>query len=376
MTIAKTPIMQNPFIRPAGISDDVRTAVVELQSALDLDSVWQSSLKLMRHTLPHRTCSLFFGIDDFEATAARHHVESPRNPDYMPATSLTVSGPYLARHRSVRLYTYSQILSEDPDARRRRVEQEPDLEWNEFVHLAFWRNESPEAVFSVTRAPEHPSLSSDERTFLESLHPMIEVSLRRVRAVEGQRARRLAYEDCLHRIPVATLLVAHDGSSLFATAEGEVLRERWNRGLRPCAGQKPELPHDLVRRFCRSGQAAAGKALRLAHPHIRGLSATIEHCTRTTAPGERPCYIITLKQDSEDDGCATASAQKLPEASPALQKLSPTERRVALLVAKGLRNDEIAESLCSSRRTVEFQLNSIYRKLELNRRTQLARMLN
>lgn len=368
--------MQNPLSRAADVSDDLRSAVVELQSALDLDSVWQSSLKLMQHTLPHRTCSLFFGIDDFEATAARHHVESPRNPDYMPATSLTISGPYLERHRSVRLYTYSQILSEDPDAVRRRVEQEPDIEWNEFVHLAFWCNENPEAVFSVTRAPEHPDLSPDEQAFLENLYPMIDVSLRRVRAVEDGRARRLAYEDCLHRIPVATLLIAHDGSPLFATAEGEMLCERWNRGLCASIEQKLELPHGLVKRFDASSQAAAGKTLKLAHPHIEGLTATIEYGSQTAAVGECPCYIVTLKQERIEADSTESSTRTPPQAWRALQKLSPSERRIALLVAKGLRNDEIAGNLCNSRRTIEFQLNSIYRKLGLSRRTQLTRMLS
>ena len=56
----------------------------------------------------------------------------------------------------------------------------------------------------------------------------------------------------------------------------------------------------------------------------------------------------------------------------ALQCLTPTERRVAQLVAKGLRNDKIAEHLSRSRRTIEFQLNSIYRKLNISSRTELV----
>lgn len=51
------------------------------------------------------------------------------------------------------------------------------------------------------------------------------------------------------------------------------------------------------------------------------------------------------------------------------------ERRVALLVARGKRNQEVAAELRKSLRTVEFQLNAIYRKLGLSGRTQLARAL-
>ncbi len=369
--------MPNLRTRPAKLLDDSYTAVVDLQSALDLDSIWKSCLKLVRNQLPHRSCSLMFNIVGFEPTSAKHHVESSRNPDYMPATSLTISGPYLERHPEVKLYTYSQIVSEDPDAMRRRVEQEPDPEWDEFVHLAFWRNEQPEAVLSIHWSPDHPNISSEESAFLEYMYPMIEASLRRIRAIEQEGARRLAYENLLYRMPVATLLVAQDGHQLFATAEGKKLSERWNRGLRDTADLKLALPLSLVQLFGNSTQAASGKTLKLRHPRIKGLTATVERNLHTAALRERPCYVVTLADEHSDERDeAPAATPPSPEAWAALQKLSPTERRVALLVAKGLRNDEIAEHLCRSRRTIEFQLNSIYRKLSLSRRTQLVLALS
>lgn len=372
--IAIAMILAMYSLRTSQLSEDARTAVVDLQSALDLDSVWESCLRLVRDRMPHRSCSLMFNIVDYEPTAARHHVIAPRNPNYVPATSLTVSGPYLERHPKVRLYTYSQIVREDPDATRRRVEQEPDPEWDDFVHLAFWREEQPEAVFSIHRAPDHPGISDEERDFLEYLYPMIEASLRRVRAVEDERERRLAYEGFLHRMPVATLLVAHDGSQLFATGEGNKLSARWNRGLRTAAEQKLALPQGPVQMYGRGSHPGDGRTLKLRHPHIEGLTATIERNLQATGMRERPSYVVTLVDEHGSDGNAE-NAQHSQDAWLALQKLSPTERRVALLVAKGLRNDEIAEHLCRSRRTIEFQLNSIYRKLGLSRRTQLVRVL-
>jgi DNA-binding NarL/FixJ family response regulator len=59
-----------------------------------------------------------------------------------------------------------------------------------------------------------------------------------------------------------------------------------------------------------------------------------------------------------------------------LERLSPSERKVALLVATGLRNDAIADQLCRSRKTIECQISSIFRKLDIDNRTQLARLLN
>ncbi|HEY1075310.1 MAG TPA: helix-turn-helix transcriptional regulator [Fontimonas sp.] len=363
--------MPEPLL-PIAEPDHASTAVIDLQSAMDLDSVWRSSLRLMQRELPHRSCSLFFGIVDFEPTAAIHHVESPRNPAYRPATSLTISAPFLARHRHVPLYTYSQIVSEDPDARRRRVEQEPDPEWNEFVHLAFWRDERPEAVFSITRAADQPRISSDERGLLEQLHPMLEAGLRRIRAVERTRARRLAYEDCLRRMPVATLLVADDGRLLFANGESERLRTRWNGGLHAADEAAWRLPERLPQLL----RQTTGDSMRLSlrHPHIAGLTATIERSAGTAVPGQRPCYVVTLNE-AAGAANATTTGRDSEAGRPILDQLTPAERRVALRVVDGLSNDEIATDLGRSRRTVEFQLNTIYRKLGLTRRTQLVRLL-
>ncbi|SER22376.1 LuxR family transcriptional regulator [Lentzea albida] len=55
--------------------------------------------------------------------------------------------------------------------------------------------------------------------------------------------------------------------------------------------------------------------------------------------------------------------------------LTPHELRVATLVLEGNSNDEIAHRLTVSRRTVEFHLTNIYRKLGVRRRTQLSSAL-
>lgn len=52
--------------------------------------------------------------------------------------------------------------------------------------------------------------------------------------------------------------------------------------------------------------------------------------------------------------------------------LTPTERRVAELVGKGLSNQETADQLFMSVKTVEANLTRIYRKLDVRSRTELA----
>jgi DNA-binding CsgD family transcriptional regulator len=56
-------------------------------------------------------------------------------------------------------------------------------------------------------------------------------------------------------------------------------------------------------------------------------------------------------------------------------ELTPTERRVAELVAEGKTNKEVAAVLVLADRTVESALTQIYRKLGVRSRTELARRL-
>jgi len=73
---------------------------------------------------------------------------------------------------------------------------------------------------------------------------------------------------------------------------------------------------------------------------------------------------------------AAAEIARIPGRSTnAASGLTPTEQRVAELVANGLSNKEVASKLFISVRTVEANLSSIYAKLGLRSRSELARRL-
>ena len=60
------------------------------------------------------------------------------------------------------------------------------------------------------------------------------------------------------------------------------------------------------------------------------------------------------------------------EAPPELEQLTPREKEVLQLIAKGLNNREIAQKLFISERTVKNHVNSILNRLNLRDRTQAA----
>lgn len=61
--------------------------------------------------------------------------------------------------------------------------------------------------------------------------------------------------------------------------------------------------------------------------------------------------------------------------APSEDALTPTEQRIAGLVAEGMTNKEVAATLVLADRTVESALTQIYRKLDVRSRTELARKL-
>lgn len=57
-----------------------------------------------------------------------------------------------------------------------------------------------------------------------------------------------------------------------------------------------------------------------------------------------------------------------------MEPLTNREKEVALLVAQGLSNREIADKLCISIKTVESHLTRIYEKLGIRSRTRLVKL--
>jgi DNA-binding CsgD family transcriptional regulator len=88
---------------------------------------------------------------------------------------------------------------------------------------------------------------------------------------------------------------------------------------------------------------------------------SIAPATRTAA---RLRYLLTV-----------ASDRSPASRDPRLARLTAREREIAELVARGLRNPEIARELALSVRTIENHLRSIYAKLQVRNRASLAGLM-
>ena len=72
---------------------------------------------------------------------------------------------------------------------------------------------------------------------------------------------------------------------------------------------------------------------------------------------------------------AEAELARIGGRAPSSGELTPTEQRVADLVTEGKSNKEVAAELVISVHTVESTLTSVYRKLDVRSRTELAHKL-
>lgn len=95
---------------------------------------------------------------------------------------------------------------------------------------------------------------------------------------------------------------------------------------------------------------------------IRGLSAGL-------LPGQTTAQIAVLITDPEKN------QPIVPEALSQTWELTPAEARVAVVIANGYSVEEISQMNGSTRDTTKTHLRAVYRKLGVNRRTQLAKLL-
>jgi DNA-binding NarL/FixJ family response regulator len=79
-----------------------------------------------------------------------------------------------------------------------------------------------------------------------------------------------------------------------------------------------------------------------------------------------PIVLRSLLSNVRSDG---TTATPTPT-GPNIEQLTEREREVLVLIAKGLRNKEIADTLFISERTVKFHANALYQKLNVASRTE------
>jgi DNA-binding NarL/FixJ family response regulator len=80
---------------------------------------------------------------------------------------------------------------------------------------------------------------------------------------------------------------------------------------------------------------------------------------------------LAIAQRAADELEATGERVRAPLLT-GVESLTPSERRIAAVAARGTSNREIAQELFVSVKTVETHLSAVYRKLDIPGRAELA----
>ncbi|NIL84656.1 hypothetical protein RhoFasSB10_03894 [Rhodococcus fascians] len=143
------------------------------------------------------------------------------------------------------------------------------------------------------------------------------------------------------------------------TADNEVDAERWFLA----GSTDPDRPFERART-----QLVHGEHLRRGRQRVRA-RVVLQEALTTFAE----LHVTAWEQRAATELSATAErARRGPEAA---TQLTPQELTVARLVAGGATNQQVAEQLYLSRKTVESHLHKVYTKLEIGSRKQLPEAL-
>ena len=204
---------------------------------------------------------------------------------------------------------------------------------------------------------------------------------RRLSRGGNEKLKSLAVELLCQALPTGALVLNARGEVLFANRAGLELLDRWNsaRSETPAikASVRRAVPREIIGACDRLRQGEAqgglprtrpkfGGRILVPHPRRPNLSAVV--ALERSARDRRVAVFCVLLHDRLRDPPVAGRRDQLA-------LLTAAERRVARLVAEGLRNREIAAALGRSITTVKSQLGAVFSKLQIGSRTQLATLL-
>lgn len=243
-------------------------------------------------------------------------------------------------------------------------------------------------VLALTDADQH-DLARQALTRVDPLarpHPLIAGLVRYAAGVQG-----------MHRSPERALGYLAEAGRLLAGAgldnpaclgwQFAAVSAHLATGRREVAQELAEQTLQRAQRWGTPGlrgQALAAQAMCRPDGGLRLLHQAAELLAESPLRGELRRVLastVALAQAGGDDRAAVRAADQAarlgatPDRTPATDehpRLTASESRVTDLVTQGMSNQEVADTLCLSRRTVDTHLGRIYRKLGIRSRTELA----
>ncbi|MBD9378869.1 helix-turn-helix transcriptional regulator [Pseudoxanthomonas sp. PXM04] len=251
-----------------------------------------------------------------------------------------------------------------------------------------WEQWQVSAGVALYRAPVGGAFKPEEAERLAGWVPLLKQVHARLLEHEGQCGTQADIQGFLSGLPVGLALFDWTLRPLYVNEEGYRLTQLWNHApaIPPPGDARIEfhLPKVLREAGERLRQRWLGNVLGLArekgelserviHPLRRDMQATLSIAvSRNDVGGRLPTVLLRY---SGMAARVVSAFEPSPSQLSILSQLTPGERNVALLVMRGMSNQEIADALHRDITTVKDHLSHIYDKLGIRSRTQLAAQL-
>ena len=360
----------------AKVNNDFTTNLIDMYAALDGGSFLDAAMRVIQFAAPGIMVSWkcqFLGMRGFRM-----------DNDQVTEVSLGTIERCYKEHREFLTLPRGAKIIQSPGIAPAGGLRLPCENCTHAVTLCFWEGtakHTPDCMLSIHReAPEAP-FSQTELDSLASLHSQIARARKRLERIEAQRSALHSLEVLVRKLPLAALVLDWEVQLVFANAAGREDCARWTSGAeisrQPRCG--PPVPGD-IRDICVQMKAEWTNGIQsterillreVAHPTEVGRHARISMIPLGVAQPGRPSFLLQFINSKE----TAAAGQRSDGGLATLTELTPEERAVAREICEGKSNDEISSALGKSVFTVKRQVYSIFRKLRISNRTQLAMRL-
>ena len=354
-------------------------ALLALHAATDVESLWSSGVALLRASMPGFHHLLGLPSVGAMPVLLRTTMPTPDEPDCW--VDLDCVTPFERTGLGNRKRKVSRLSDDVPFVLLRstpfyRQFMEP-AGWRYSAALFFWDGDRFLGHLALTRTLAQGDFTEVEMELLGELYPHLETAINRVLLLDRERSARLSIEESVQRSPLPTAVLDWELTPLYhnrAAAEASAI---WRHGPEIARSLKPhfELPIDLVGTcrglgeewehlvFARARSLGTHERI-VPHHTLTSCHALIRLLEGDRAQFTKPHFLVQWS--------LLGLADEPNRAVQMLARLTPAERQVALLAARGLENQAIAEELAVSCSTVRTHLRSIFSKLGITSRSRLA----
>jgi DNA-binding CsgD family transcriptional regulator len=360
--------------------------LLTLFAAEDLEMLIDATFAAVCAAVECDFAAAFYQTTDQGLLKARNSRGGVYDPAFMRRyMELTPALPIVQQRRGVAILPTRSILPRPAKLRRTAFYREimQTEGWRHAVALCFWSDPPggvPAFVCSAYRTEGKPDFTTDEVATLHALHAFIDCAVNRLHEREAAATRREAMTMAVDDGSLAFALVDRNLRLVQATRTAVHPLARWGAMPALSAGnvgavEVPPILRTACRELYEEWQALVRiepdpprirSKRRIAHPTALGVVAEVTIVCPNSALGE-PMFLIDLDRRVGMPGHAAA----------VLSQMTATERAVAMALAQGLSNQEVADNLGKTVSAVKFLLHRIYQKTGLpNRAAVVAALLS